>query len=366
MSLLRRALAMAVLAGSVLAVAPQSVSAEPASGAVYVLSNQVGGNQVLVYTRHPDGTLTPGPAYSTGGAGTGAGLGSQGAVVLDDTGRHLYAVNAGSDSVSSFRIRPDGLQLLDVVGSGGTMPTSVTVHDGLLYVLNAGGTGNITGFRTTDGDLQAIRGSTRALSGAATSPAQVSFTPGGAGLVVTERASNRLDLYRVRRNGRAEGPTTFAASGITPFGFAFDNKGHAIVSEAFGGAPDASAVSSYEVTRTAISLISPSVATTETAACWVATTGNGRFAYVGNAGTASVTGYSVASDGSLTILNQDGKTASAAAGVTDLAVSRNSRFLYGRLSNGTVGAWAIGADGSLADLGASPGLPTGAAGITAK
>ncbi|HET9444350.1 MAG TPA: hypothetical protein VFO65_13555, partial [Acidimicrobiales bacterium] len=175
----------------------------------------------------------------------------------------------------------------------------------------------------------------------------------------------RLDLYEVDGSGLASGPTVVASAGATPFGFGFDNKDHLIVSEAFGGAPDASAVSSYRLSAGGLETVSASVPTTETAACWIAVTENGKFAYAGNAGTASVTGYRVAVDGSLEILDGDGKTASAAAGVTDLAVSRDSRFLYGRLGNQTVGAWSIAADGSLGDLGAVPGLPAGAAGIAA-
>jgi 6-phosphogluconolactonase (cycloisomerase 2 family) len=138
-----------------------------------------------------------------------------------------------------------------------------------------------------------------------------------------------------------------------------------IVSEAFGGAADASAVSSYAVTGRGLDVVSPSVPTTETAACWIATTGDGRFAYAGNAGTNSVTGYGVARDGSLTRLTADGRTGSAPAGVTDLAVSRDSGYLYARLGNGEVGGWAIEPDGTLVSLGTTAGLPAGAAGIAA-
>jgi len=204
----------------------------------------------------------------------------------------------------------------------------------------------------------------RALSGAATAPAQVSFSPDGDELLVTERATQRIDVYDVDRAGYADGPTVVASAGVTPFGFGFDNTGHVIVSEAFGGAVDASAVSSYDLADGGLTTVSASVETTETAACWIAVTGNGRFANAGNAG-GSVSGYGVAPDGSLTLLDEDGRTAAPGAGVTDLAVSRDSQFLYGRLGNGTVGAWGIGADGSLADLGPAAGLPAGAAGIAA-
>ncbi|HET7489678.1 MAG TPA: beta-propeller fold lactonase family protein [Acidimicrobiales bacterium] len=366
MALFRRALALAaVVAAPVAGAALPAGAAGPSPGAVYLLSNQVAGNSVLAYSRAADGTLTPAGSVATGGTGTGGGLGSQGAVVLDEDGTHLYAVNAGSNTVTSFRVADGGLERLDVVPSGGTMPTSLTVHGGLLYVLDAGGPGAISGFTVDDGHLAPLAGSTRPLSGTATAPAQVSFTPDGTRLLVTERATQRIDVYTVGAGGLATGPNVAPSAGPTPFGFGFDNKGHAIVSEAFGGAADASAVSSYAVTGGGLETVSASVPTTETAACWIAVTNNGKFAYAGNAGTNSVTGYRVAPDGSLAVLDADGKTASAAAGVTDLALSRNSRFLYGRLSNRTVGVWAVAADGSLADLGPVPGLPAGAAGIAA-
>lgn len=368
-SLSRRAPALlaAVVTGLIGgALTAAAAEAAPSPGSVYVLGNQPSGNEVLVFDRAADGSLTATGAHPTGGTGTGGGLGSQGAVVLDKAGRHLYAVNAGSGSISSFRVTSHGLEALDIVSSGGTMPTSLTIHQGLLYVLNAGGGGGISGFTVDHGDLEPLAGSSRPLSGAATAPAQVSFTPDGRRLLVTERATRRIDVFTVDGNGLAQGPTVAPSVGITPFGFGFDNKGTVIVSEAFGGAANGSAVSSYRLAGGDLQVVSPSVPTTETAACWIAVTADGRFAYAGNAGTASVTGYRVAPDGSLEILDADGKTASAAAGVTDLAVSASSRFLHGRLGNGTVGTWRISADGSLADLGAVPGLPAGAAGIAAR
>src|SRR5690606_29023509 len=98
-----------------------------APGAVYVLGNAAMNNEVLVFDRSPDGTLTAAGAFATGGAGTGAGLGSQGALVLSENGRWLVAVNAGSDEISVFRVRQDGLELTDTEASGGQMPISVTI-----------------------------------------------------------------------------------------------------------------------------------------------------------------------------------------------------------------------------------------------
>ena len=159
MSLIRRALvALAATSASLAGVslAPAVASAAPDPGAVYVLGNQPSGNRVLVYERAPDGTLTAAGSVDAGGLGTGGGLGSQGAIVTDAAGRYVYAVNAGSNSIAAFRVTRDGLTRTDVVASGGVMPTSLTVHEGLLYVLNAGGAGSIVGFTVDHGDLVAV------------------------------------------------------------------------------------------------------------------------------------------------------------------------------------------------------------------
>src|SRR5262245_1693055 len=191
MSLSRRALALTALAGAAFAAVPLSTSVDAApraegQGAVYVLSNQPAGNAVLRFERQRDGSLVQAGSYAAGGTGTGGGLGSQGAVTVDDSGRYLYAVNPGSNSVASFRLRRDGLDLVDVVESGGAMPTSVTVHGNLVYVLNAGDPGSISGFLARHGNLEPLPGSTLPLSASGTAPAQVSFTPDGDRLIVTE------------------------------------------------------------------------------------------------------------------------------------------------------------------------------------
>src|SRR5688500_9349324 len=150
-------------------------------GAVYTITNEAGGNEVAVYERSADGSLTFMATYPTGGLGSGAGLGSQRAVVLRENGRRLFVVNAGSNQISVFAVRKDGLELLDVVDAGGEMPISLTLHGRTLYVLNAGGSGNITGFRVrNNGKLEALDGSTQPLSNGGTGdspqPAQISFS----------------------------------------------------------------------------------------------------------------------------------------------------------------------------------------------
>jgi len=154
------------------------------AGAVFTMNNAVAGNAVLVFQRAADGTLTAAGSVPTGGLGAGTGLGNQGAVVLSENRRWLFVVNAGSNDISVFRIKRGGLNLTDRVGSGGTQPVSVTVRDGLVYVLNAGAPNNISGFTLSHaGKLTALAGSTQPLSAASTGPAQVEFSPDGNVLV---------------------------------------------------------------------------------------------------------------------------------------------------------------------------------------
>ena len=271
---------------------------DPIAGAVYIMSNEVAGNRILIFDRTADGGLAPAGSVPTGGNGTGGGLGNQGGLVLTENERWLVAVNAGSDSVSVFDVRRRGLHKQSEEPSGGNQPVSVAVHRDLVYVLNAA-SDSIAGFELdTHGGLSPIAGSMRHLSSAATGPAQISFTPDGRALVVTEKATNRIVTFSVGRNGLPGAARIYRSNGATPFGFAFGKRDHLLVSEAFGGAPNASAVSSYRISDDGqLGIISASVPTTETAACWVAVTPNGRFAYVTNTASGTVSGYPSTSTG---------------------------------------------------------------------
>lgn len=338
------------------------------AGAVYTTTNAASGNAVLVYDRLADGRLVPLASVATGGAGTGGGLGNQGALALAHNERWLVAVNAGSDSLSVFSVNRRGLRLVDVAPSGGVRPVSVTEHRGLVYVLNAG-TDSISGFRLGhNGLLQAIAGSTRPLSGIGTAPAQISFAPDGNVLMVTEKATNKIVTFQIDRDGLAGLAQVQESNGQTPFGFAFGKRDQVFVSEAFGGAPDASATSSYEIDHDGVlTTISASVGTNQTANCWVVVTPNGRFAYVTNTGSGSISGYRIAFDGTLELLDADGRTGVTGGGPIDLALSDNGRFLYS-LNSGTntIGAFRVHADGSLTALPFASGLPTGANGLAAR
>ncbi len=365
-SLIAASLLVAIVAGA----GASNAEAHNGRGAVFTLTNEAAGNSVVALMRSADGTLSNAGTYPTGGLGTSDGLGSQGALTLSPNGRWLFAVNAGSDEVSVFSVRGTELTLSDKVSSGGDRPISLTVDRDLLYVLNAGMPNNITGFRIGNhGSLSQLAGSTRPLSAASTGPAEVQFSPDGDLLVVTEKMTNKIDTYTVNRHGFATGPNVQNSVGATPFGFAFDKRGRLIVSEAFGGAPDASAVSSYRPSNNGtLNVVSGSVGTTETAACWVVVTENGRYAYAANTGSGSITGYRIGHDGSLALLDADGRTGETGVGSSpvDMAIS-NGGYLYALNSaTDSIDAFEVGSDGSLTWLSEAVGLSANVVGLVAR
>ncbi|MDE3164931.1 MAG: beta-propeller fold lactonase family protein [Acidobacteriota bacterium] len=364
----KHTLGLCLFIGLGLLAAP-SLPAEDGAGAVYTLSNQPGGNRVVAFRRDPGGSLTPMGTYPTGGAGMGSGvdpLGSQGAVVLDGGGRLLFAVNAGSDSVSTFAADEDGLELLNVAPSGGAMPVSVTVHGDVVYVLNAGGTPNVAGF-TIDrrsNQLVPLPGSQRALSGgAAAKPAEVAFTPDGSVLLVTEKGAQTIDSYLVGSHGYLTGPVANHSSGPVPFGFDFAHRGIVAVSEAGD-----SALSTYRVGDDGqLQPISGSVPNGQTAVCWAVVTNDGRFAYTINAATASVSSYRIAPDGTAALLEPVAASAGVGSAPTDAALSPDSRYLFVRAgAAGRIESFRVGEDGSLTPAGSIGGIPAGSQGMAAR
>jgi 6-phosphogluconolactonase len=338
-------------------------------GKIFTSTNAPTGNELLVFAQADDGAATLQARLATQGAGTGGGLGSQGAVTLSTSGRHLFVVNAASNTVSTFALGGAQARLVSVVDSGGLMPTSVAERNGLVYVLNAGGSGNVAGFRNQDGALVALADGLRGLSAAGgTAPAQVGFSPDGDALVITERNTNLLTTYAVRGDGSLGARILTPSAGATPFGFAFARPGVLVVSEAAGGAAGASSVSSYRFDeRGAVAgLVSAALPTTQTAACWIAITPTGRFAYAANAGSSSVSSYSVARSGAISLLQaQAGLTGNG--GATDMALSRDGQQLHVLAPRGLqIASFAVAEDGSLTPLGAAGGLPAGTVGLAAN
>ena len=335
-------------------------------GHVYTLNNAIAGNRVMDFNRSSDGMLTFSASYASGGNGTGGGLGNQGAVILADE-EILLAVNAGSNSISSFTIGNNGLTLASTVNSGGMRPVSIAQHEDIVFVLNAGGTNNISGFTLgNNGMLQAIPNSTRPLSAASTGPAQVSFVNGGKVLVITEKATNKIITYTVNEDGIPGAMHSIISSSPTPFGFAVGKKGNVFVSEAVGGAPGASVLSSYNISMSgAITLVEGSVGAGQSAACWVVVTNNGKFAYTTNTASDNLSTFSVNNDGGINVSQAISGTTQA--GPVDAALSNNSKYLYVLNSGGhSIQAFAVANDGTLANVQTIPGLPMGANGLAAR
>jgi 6-phosphogluconolactonase len=348
------------------------------AGAVYVLTNQV-NNEVAVFRRTAKGMLTFAEAFPTGGAGNPIPQGtdpatdplaSQGALIISAGNRFLFAVNAGSNQISVLKIKKKKLTVVDVVDSGGIRPISLALDDHLLYVLHEGGTPNITGFTVGgDGRLTPLAGSTRPLiGGVAADPAQIGFSSDGSLLVVTEKMGNRLNTYTIDDDGLPSAPINNPSNGTTPFGFAFNNSGTLVVSEAFGGAAGASAASSYSAPDSGIlSVVSGSVANSQTASCWVVIPNDGKFAFVSNTGSGTISSYRIGTEVEwLALVNSIAGTTGMGSAPIDITLSNNSRFLYVHAAGSqSVVSFRV-KHGNLTLIDTDGGLPLGAQGIVAK
>ncbi len=361
---IRRSVASTALLAPLVALALAAGSATSASAeeshttTIYTETNAAAGNAVLAF-QNVNGVLANVGSFSTGGLGAGNGLGSQGAVFAADD--HLLAVNAGSNEVSLFTINDDGsLTLDDVESSAGVRPISVTVNGDIAYVVNVTSR-NVSGFRIDDDQLLPLPGSTQSLPG--NGAAQVSFDAAGAHLVVTEKATNSIDVLPVSKRGVAGAAVSNPSTGVTPFGFAIDRRGNVVVSNANGGAANASSLSSYQLTgSTDLTPVSSGIATTQTAACWVALSENQKFAFTTNAGSGTITSYSLARNGALTLINAI--AAQPGTGAVDMAVVNGMLFA---LANGphSISAYGVGGDGSLTAA-SSVAVPAGVVGLAAN
>ena len=331
---------------------------------LYTETNEAGVNQIYSYKVGNDGSLSFQGAVSSGGAGSGAGLGSQGSLVLSEDHEWLFAVNAGSNSVSSFKVGNDGsLSLAHTENSNGNLPVSVSVHDHLLYVLNFG-TDNIHGFLVgSGGSLTHIEGSTQPLSGTAVVAPQISFTPNGNWVLVTEKATNKISSFKVNADGSVEADIVSASTGQTPFGFDFGRDGLMIVSNAAGGAAGAGSATSYRIAGNGSPhAVNGAIANNQSAPCWVATTKFGRFAFVSNTGSNTISSYYIAPGGYLFLV--DKAAAPTDKSPADIVVAKNNYHVFALTSqSGTIGEFHRKFFGGLEKTGSVNGLPATAAGL---
>jgi 6-phosphogluconolactonase len=317
MNKLRFTLAVVLASACALLTAGAASAASGVAGHLYVNDNTGGVNTIGAFDRHADGTLTPMPGspFAAGGVGTGKGLASQGSLQVSSDGRYLLAVDAASNQISVLRIKPGGS--LKRVGSGpvsskGVNPVSIAVHGRLVYVANAGtatssGGTNYTGFTLNRGGrLRPLPGSTVTLPDAS-QPGDVLFSPDGRKLVGTRVATSLIDSFTVDRDGRlsvAPG-SPFSAQRVGPFGSEFrpTNAAQLFVSNAHDG-PNAGSVSAFGVAGDgALTSIGASpFPNSQTAPCWVEISHDGRYLFAVNTASGSISSYSIATAGSLTLL----------------------------------------------------------------
>lgn len=330
------------------------------AGAVFVMTNSVNKNEVIAYSRATDGTLQEGERFATSGRGSGGNndpLESQGSLRLSQDHSLLFAVNAGSGSVSVFSVNGSTLTLLDTVISGGSEPNAVAQYGNLVYVLNVGGSSNVVGFSLENGKLKQIPNSTRFLSTNTSGAGGLAFSPDGRFLVVVERLTNLIDVFAVQGDSTLSPIVENPSAGPGAFSVSFAPNGAALVSET--GGSNGSAISSYEVADNGtLTPISTSIPTLGAANCWNVVTPDGRFVYVSNAASSTISGFAVAKKGALAALpgtvvgeNPEG------SGNLDIAASSDGKFIYTLNSAaGAIGIFAVQKDGALVNVGLASGV----------
>jgi 6-phosphogluconolactonase (cycloisomerase 2 family) len=338
---------------------------------VFVQTNELDGNQVAVYDRRPDGSLVRAGTYATGGLGGIAApgtesdrLASQGSLVYDHGHRLLLAVNAGSNTVSAFRVHGDRLRLVDVEPSGGQFPASIGVHRDLAYVLNSGGTGIVQGFSVGKHGLTPISGSARSLGLAnssppnfLTSPGQVGFTPDGSQLLVTTKAStSSIDVFQVGGGGLlSAAPVVNPSATPVPFAFTFDPAGRLVSGEA-----GTSSVTTYRIGLTGTLSDPKSQSDGQVALCWIERVGDVYF--VSNTGSDDLSSFRIGAEGQPALL----KAVAAATNPGPIDLASSGDFLYAETgATGTVDGFLVRDDGTLVPIGSVDDLPPGIEGIAA-
>jgi 6-phosphogluconolactonase len=349
--------------------AAAAAGASPVVGHVYVNDNTAGANTIGVFDRHADGTLTPhaGSPFAAGGAGTGAGLASQGALQISAGGRFLLAVDAGSNQISVLRIKHDGsLRQVPggIVSSGGVLPVSIAIHRDLVYVANSGtGGSNYTGFRLgRGGRLHPLAGSTVTLPDGS-QPGDVLFNSTGSKLAGARVGTSQIDSFTVHHGLLTAAPASpFAAQGLGPFGSEFrpTNPRQLFVSNAHNTGTGTVSAFRDSANGTLTSIGSSPFADNQTAPCWVEITHNGRFLFTVNTASGSVSRYWIAPGGALRLLGST-PIRGTSAGAVDARLSPSGRYLYvDESKTGAVAAFTVHG-GNLTELASSPApLPAGA------
>jgi 6-phosphogluconolactonase len=351
-------------------VVPAQAAPSDVVGHAYVDDNTAGLNTVAAFDRHADGSLTPlaGSPFAIGGAGSGDGLGSQGAIQATADGRYLVAVDAGSSQLSVLRVHRDGTPTLvgHPVSSGGVRPVSLTISSqGLLYVANVGNGGsNYTGFRLgDDGSLTPLPKSTVPVP-EGSGVGDVFFNSTADRLVGTRDNTSLIDSFTVRANGRlvAAPGSPFAAQSLGPIGAEFrpTNPSQLFVSNAHAG-PGNGTVSAFNVDSAGVlTAVGPAFPNGQTAPCWVEISHDGRFLFAVNTASATISSFRINTDGSLVLLaNTPFRNGQ---GAVDARLSPDGSTLSVTGGSGHVVSTFTVDGGNLTELASSPvALPAGGA-----
>lgn len=367
--MLRKRMMLAVaflgLIGGSVAAAPVSADEkrpqhERVEGLVFVQTNKPLGNTIRVYERSGGGELTLAGEFETGGLGGSTlnppvdPLASQSSLVYRDG--LLFAVNAGSNTVTLFRVDGSDLERLQVIWSGGLLPVSLDVHDDLVYVLNAGGEGVVQGYRLDDDELHPIRGAQRSLGldnpnppPFGDAPAQVGIDPEGRVVLVSTKSHNIIDAFEIQRGGElSEESVSNPAEGM-PFGFTFDHRGGVMVTQAA-----TNAVIRYRLDdeNGKLTAVGPAVPNGQMASCWIQRVGE--FYYVANAGSSTISSYRIDGEGQVVLVAA--VAAPGDGGTIDMTTGGG--FLYVQNgAAGTVQGFEVLDDGSLKLVSTTSGLP---------
>jgi 6-phosphogluconolactonase len=337
------------------------VTAKPA---VFVMSNSAEKNEVIAFERTEDGRLEQSRSFDTGGRGSGGvtdPFASQGSLMLSEDRTLLFAVNAGSGDITVFRVNGQNLSRVERIASGGSGPNAITQHGSLVFVLNSGGGSNVVGFHLEpNGKLRRIAHSSAFLTANSPGGGSIAFSSDGHILLVTEKATNRIDAFKVNRDASLQPIVANPSAGPGLFAVAVAPNGLVVASETgTAGENNASAISSYVAGSDGKLIpISPSVPTFGAATCWQAITPDGRFVYTSNSGSATISGFAIGKDGTLTPLAGT-VVGTLPAGSTnlDLAISSDGKYLFSLNSGtGSIGIFLIHQDGTLSLLGDAGGL----------
>ena len=347
-------------AAAALSALPASAATVPASPgpahAVFVQTDNTAGNTIVAYQRTAAGGLQQIGSYPTGGNGgvlTGSvvdHLSSEGSLAYDRQAGLLYAVNAGSNTITVFRVRGGTLTRSQVISSGGQFPVSIAVHGNQVFVLNALGGASVSGFVQAGGRLFPVPSWQRDLGlGTSSStvftgtPGQIGFTPGGSHLVVTTKgAANSVEVFQAGPFGPSAEPTVTSLPGQVPFGFTFDQDGHLALAET-----GTDTVATFAIAPGGTLTQLGSAATGQVATCWITAAPDGTL-YASNAGSATESTLSTQPGGAVTLLG----TTPTDAGTVDATVSSDGQYLYVQAGGpGNVDAYRINPGGTLTQTG---------------